>query len=281
VLAGAGPSWTISPLPSFTNRTFRISRAGAAYVLRLPGRGTIRYIDRAAEAANACAAAAVGLTPDIVFVDPPSGLMLTGFIDGASPLSAASLRQPPELRAAVFLLRRLHESQVVFRGRMRLYEKLDEYLALAGPSPLDELRRMGERLRPVLESGWGPARPCHIDPAPHNFLAAGRARYLIDWEYSAMCEPLWDLAGLSIESEFDANQDYQMLGAYFGAVEQVWVTRLHLYKIMLRLLAAAWGLVQLTDDNGPPEIKDMVERLRRQAALDLASTDLGRHIAGA
>lgn len=280
-LADVDGSWTISRLPSLTNRTFRIGRAGAAYVLRLPGPGTGRYIDRLGEAANARAAAAIGLGPEVVFADPARGLMLTRFIDGAVPLSAARLRQPVELRATVLLLRQLHESGIVFRGHMRLYEKMDEYIALAGSSSLEELRRAGERLRSILEPGWGPVRPCHIDPAPHNFVVAGNARHLVDWEYSAMCEPLWDLAGLSIEGEFDANQDANMLLAYFGGVERIWASRLHLYKIMLRLLAASWGLVRLADGNGPPELNGMIERLMKQAAFDLGAADLGRHIAAA
>jgi hypothetical protein len=62
LLAGAG-AWSIVRLPSLTNRTFRVARGGEAYVLRLPGGGTDRYIDRRSEAANARAAAAIGLTP--------------------------------------------------------------------------------------------------------------------------------------------------------------------------------------------------------------------------
>jgi thiamine kinase-like enzyme len=145
-------------------------------------------------------------------------------------------------------------------------------------SVLNSLRQEGERLRPILEARWGPSRPCHIDPAPHNFIAAGSRRYLLDWEYSARCEPLWDLAGLSIEGEFDTDQDARMLAAYFGQAETVWQSRLHLYKIMLRLLAAAWGAVQLADANGPAEVAGLVDRLTLRVQSDLGTADLGRHI---
>ena len=55
--------WRIARLASLTNRTFLVEREAEAYVLRLPGKGTELYIDRAGEAANAKAAAAIGLTP--------------------------------------------------------------------------------------------------------------------------------------------------------------------------------------------------------------------------
>ena len=274
-------NWAIDTLPSFTNRIFRIVRGGEAFTLRLPGRGTERYIDRAAEAANARAANAIGLGAEIVFADPASGIMVTRFIEGAMALSPAALKDNASLQATVGLLRRLHESGLAFQGRMNLFPKMDEYLSLAPVPALLALRRAGEKLRPLLEPGWGPPRPCHIDPAPHNFVTAAGRHYLLDWEYSAMCEPLWDLAGLSIEGEFDAVQDRQMLAAYFGPQEGAWSSRLHLYKIMLRLLAASWGAVQLADGNGPPEIADMVLRLENRVRADLGDPAISRHIAAA
>jgi thiamine kinase-like enzyme len=277
-LASGIGAWRVTALPSFTNRIYRLERAGEALTLRLPGHGTERYIDRVAEAANARAAAAIGLGAEIVFADPASGIMVTRFIDGAVPLSPAALKDHETLCATVGLLQRLHGSALPFQGRMKLFPKLDEYLALAPDPSLLALRREGERLRAILEPGWGPPRPCHIDPAPHNFIVAKGRRYLLDWEYSALCEPLWDLAGLSIEGEFDPDQDAAMLYAYFGTAGEPWASRLHLYKIALRLLAASWGAVQLADGNGPQEIAGMVKRLDAHVRAGLSDPALGRHI---
>ncbi len=90
-------SWAITALPSFTNRIFRIARGGEAFTLRLPGRGTERYIDRAAEAANARAANAIGLGAEIIFAEPASGIMVTRFIEGAVALSPAALKDSASL----------------------------------------------------------------------------------------------------------------------------------------------------------------------------------------
>jgi thiamine kinase-like enzyme len=275
-----GGQWSIAPMPSFTNRTYRIERGGEAYILRLPGQGTERYIDRTGEAANARAAVSIGIAPEIVFADPASGVMVTRFIRGAEPLSPSRLRSRAELEATVSLLHKLHASTLAFQGEMRLYPKMDEYLGLAAAPSLQQLRRAIEPLRGILEPGWGPPRPCHIDPAPHNFIAAGSAHYLIDWEYSAMCEPLWDLAGLSIEGEFDTSQDEAMLACYFGTAEPRWLSRLHLYRLVLRLLAASWCAVKLADDSSPA-LADMLSRLEAGVAADLAAGNIDRHIAAA
>ncbi len=123
---------TITELPGgLTNRNYKVSAGGEAYVLRIAGAGTHHYIDRAAEARNAGLAAAIGIAPELLYLDPESGLMLTRFIAGSVPLRAADLRRPELLRSAVGLLKRLHGSGRVFSGRMNLFPKLDEYIALA------------------------------------------------------------------------------------------------------------------------------------------------------
>jgi thiamine kinase-like enzyme len=58
--------------------------------------------------------------------------------------------------------------------------------------------------------------PCHNDPWPGNLIDADGRVYLIDWEYSGMNDPVWDLADLSVEAGFDAEQDRAMVEAYRG-----------------------------------------------------------------
>jgi thiamine kinase-like enzyme len=95
---------------------------------------------------------------------------------------------------------------------------------------------------------WG---PCHIDPVPHNFAAGGTPErlYLLDWEYAAMCEPVWDLAAVSIEAELDEATDRILLDSYFRAATPQQTGRFILFKALLNLLAAAWAVVQLVDGN--------------------------------
>ncbi|HXQ39897.1 MAG TPA: choline/ethanolamine kinase family protein [Candidatus Udaeobacter sp.] len=287
-LPGRG-DWQIERLASLTNRSYRVARGDAAFVLRLPGPGTERYISRADEAFNAAAVASVGLAPELVFIEPATGVMLTRYVAGASPLSARSLEDPASLAATVRLLRRLHDSGLAFRGVMRLYPKLDEYLRLAEESghaaaelrlsELKCLRRQVAPLEPILGPGWGPGKPCHIDPAPHNFIAAGGRHYLLDWEYAAMCEPLWDLAGLAIEGGLDADREARMLEIYFGQIEKAWLGRLYLYKIVLRLLAAAWAAVQIADGNSPLPAKALLNSFLLVVEEGLDAAEFGRHLA--
>ena len=246
----------VEPLASLTNRNYKVSLDGENYVLRIAGAGTERYIDRAAEAHNARQAASIGVAPELLYLDPPSGLMLTRFIEGAAALRAAKLRQPALLRQAAGLLKRLHGSGLAFAGRTELFPKLDAYIALAalkGWPPgleLTSIRRRAETARIALERVAIPFVPSHVDPVPHNFVRdGGGALYLLDWEYAAMAEPMWDLAAVAIEAELDAGLERLLLDAYFAGEAAQQAGRFALYKASLNLVAAAWAVVQIVDGN--------------------------------
>lgn len=40
--------------------------------------------------------------------------------------------------------------------------------------------------------------------------------WIVDWEYSGMNDPMWDLGDLSVEAEMDTEQEAELLHAYFG-----------------------------------------------------------------
>src|SRR3712207_7100824 len=61
-----------------------------------------------------------------------------------------------------------------------------------------------------------PLSPCHNDPWPANLLDAGGRLYIIDWEFSGMNDPMWDLGDLSVEAGFGSKQDRVMMEAYYG-----------------------------------------------------------------
>ncbi len=61
--------------------------------------------------------------------------------------------------------------------------------------------------------------PCHNDTVPENFLmntATGRP-YLIDWEYSGMNDPTWDIAAYIGESRLTRHAIDELFSYYYGA----------------------------------------------------------------
>lgn len=243
-------------LGGLTNRVFRIDVPGQSYVLRLPGEGTDAYIDRKVEAQNANAAARAGVSPDLVSVDVSRGLMLTRFVEGRTmtPDLFRSVEGAPARAARAF--KTLHESGEIFAFRFELFAMIDNYLALladlgaALPDGYHDVLAKAESVRSALAANPVPLAPCHCDPLCENFIDTGERMWLVDWEYSGMNDPLWDLGDLSVEAGFGAEQDEDMLAAYFdGQPTAAERGRVVIYKAMCDLLWTLWGLIQHANNN--------------------------------
>ena len=258
-----------------TNRSFHVTMGGGRYVLRMPGPGTGAYIDRTREAHNARVAAHLGIAPELLYSEPRTGVALVRGIEGGRSLDEEAFRDPATLERAVDLLARLHRSGADFRGAMALFPKLDQYFLLVGRrrpdllAPLAALRGRAQEVRTWLESTGESHRPCHIDPAPSNFMLAGSASprlYLLDWEFSARCEPLWDLADLSAEAALSEEQDERLLSCYYGRVGPEREDRFVAHKALLHLLGAAWAALRVADGDEKPQVRRLI--VERAAASE-------------
>jgi len=241
----------VAPLGGLTNRVFRVSGAGEPFVLRLPGPGTETYIDRAVEAHNAAAAARAGVTPEVLFVDPASGVLATRHVEGVTMSPALFAARPGAPARAAAALRALHDSGETFRFRFELFAMIDDYLGLldrlgaALPEGYHGVVAEAGAVRAALASHPAPLAPCHCDPLCENFIDTGARMWLVDWEYSGMNDPLWDLGDISVEAGFDPAQDRELIEAYFGGAPTAAAAgRVVIYKAMCDLLWTLWGLIQ-------------------------------------
>lgn len=280
-LSGKEPGWTAAPLAGLTNRSFLLGRGAERAVVRLPGPGTERYIDRRAELHNHQIAAQLGIAPPILLADPDC--LVTRYVEGAQGLAAESFRDPAVIDEVGRLLARLHRSGRAFQGRMELFPKVDQYLALAGadaPGPLRWLRDRAEPARAALVAHPVAWVPSHIDPSPANFLQGQQGLFLIDWEYSALCEPAWDLAGLTIEARLDEAQRRRLLDAYAPPDRESLAVRVELFRALLHLVAASWAAAQVVTAEAPDDYRRLADDYTARAELLIAGAAFGPLVAG-
>lgn len=279
-LRGAGDPQRLGGL---TNLVFRVGD----FCLRIPGKGTEEYINRANEAVAAREAARASVSPEVVHMDAATGVMATRFIDGAVTMSPANFRTragAPGRAGAAF--RKLHDSGAVFPFRFELFAMIDDYLAIlatkdvALPEGYHDVVAEAGAVRAALAAHPLPLTPCHCDPLCENFLDTGGRMWIVDWEYSGMNDPMWDLGDLSVEGGFDADQDAEMMAAYFGgAPAPADLGRMVIYKAMCDLLWTLWGLIQLANANPADDFRAYADgRFARCKAL-MATADFGRHLA--
>ncbi|HKH12814.1 MAG TPA: choline kinase family protein [Rubrobacter sp.] len=271
---------------ALTNVCYKVTIGSAAYVLRLAGDGTSDYIDRTAEEHNARIAAEAGVNAEVVYFDARDGTMVTRFVEGISMNAGDGfgLDSGAPVRAAR-ALGRVHRLGRVFRSRFDVFDAIDDYLDLLRerrtslPEDYHEVRRKARAVRRALEASPAPLVPCHNDPWPGNLLDAGGRIYLIDWEYSGMNDPVWDLADLSVEAGFGPEQDRAMMEAYRGGTASAALySRLEVYKAMSDLHWSIWGFVQHAKGNPAEDFWSYgLVRLGRSKAR-MGSADFLRHV---
>jgi thiamine kinase-like enzyme len=272
-----------------TNVCYKVTTGGAAYVLRLAGEDTSDYIDRAAERHNSRVAAEAGVNAEVIFFDATDGTMVTRFVEGVSMNAGDGFGRDSGAPVRVArALKQVHSLGRLFRSRFDVFAAIDGYLDLLRgwrtPVPEDyyEVGRRARAVRLALEASPSALVPCHNDPWPGNLLDAdwpdGRI-YLIDWEYSGMNDPMWDLADLSVEAEFGPEQDRTMMEAYHGTgLSPALYSRLEVYKAMSDLHWSVWGFVQHAKGNPAEDFWSYaLERLGRSKAR-MSGADFGRHL---
>lgn len=248
---------SIARLGGLTNAVFKIGCNGDNYVLRVPGEGTEDYIDRGFEAVAAREAARVGVAPEVIVAEPETGLMVSVYRKAVTMTPQRFKTVPGAPSRAAAVLRRLHTSDAKFQFQFDLSSMIEENLRQLRsfrqarvPEGFQRVLRDAESLQRLLAGRPVPKVACQCDPLPDNFLDTGRRMWLVDWEFSGMNDPLWDLADLSVEAGFDARQDDELIAAYFGGEPTPFERgRIAAYKALSDLLWTVWGLVQLANAN--------------------------------
>lgn len=246
----------VTRLRGLTNLVFRIDARGQKIVVRIPGEGTESYIDRAVELHNGRAAEQAGVAPAVLWADEATGAMVTRFLDLETMTPAAFKSRKGAPGRAGAALAKLHRSGQTFQFRFELFAMIDEYLKVlstkdvALPEGYHAVVAAAGPIGEILAQNPVTLAPCHCDPLSENLLDDGTRMWIVDWEYSGMNDPHWDLGDISVEAEMDDAQEADLLRCYFGREPTpAEMGRVFIYKAMCDLLWTLWGLIQLANGN--------------------------------
>ena len=151
---------------------------------------------------------------------------------------------------------------------------------MALPEGYHDVVAEAEAVRAALARNPVPSSPATAIRCARTSSIPATRMWIVDWEYSGMNDPMWDLGDLSVEGGFGPEQDAEMLAAYFdGAVPDDDRARMVIYKAMCDLLWTLWGLIQLANGNPADDFRAYADgRFARCKAL-MATPEFSRQVA--
>lgn len=231
-----------------TNRSFLFTCAGKKYIMRIPGEGTDRLINRTQEAMIYQIIRDKGIADNTVYINPENGYKITEFIEGARVCNPEDKK---DVITCMEKLRLFHEMKFVADHEFDLFEQIELYESLWQAEPsiykdYSETKKKVLSLRKYIESHIEQKTLTHIDAVPDNFLFSTDAQgnehlYLIDWEYAGMQDPHVDIAMFCIYSLYDRQQIDELIQIYFteGCSSEIKV-KIYCYIAVCGLLWSNW-----------------------------------------
>lgn len=235
------PGWSGARLTALkggtTNTTWLVEKGGRRATLKAdPELRGFPFASRVDEAGVQQVAAAQGLASDIIHASPT--VLLTDFADG-SVWSGEDLRNDDNLALLARLLRRVHNLPPTGR-RFDAIRAANLYASRIAADGSVDPAIVDEHVA-ILQSLPVPAETCccHNDVVAENILATPALR-LIDWEYAADNDPMFDLAIVVTHHDLDDSQSRYMLDAYAGKSSDQLLDRLTREIRRYRALAWLW-----------------------------------------
>lgn len=206
-----------------TNRSFLFECLGRKYIMRIPGEGTDKLIDRTGEAAVYREISGEGICDVSLYINPENGYKITEYIEKSrvcDPLNENDVAKCMEK------LRKFHDREFKVAHEFCLWEQINFYENLWEGSKsvyrdYVEVKRKVFSLNKYIDAHIEKKVLAHIDAVPDNFLFTqdedGQERlYLIDWEYAGMQDPHIDIAMFGIYSYYDKEQMDKLIQMYFN-----------------------------------------------------------------
>jgi thiamine kinase-like enzyme len=119
------------------------------------------------------------------------------------------------------------------------------------PAGYRALEPFADRLEQVLALAPEPLVPCHNDLLAANVLDDGGDLRIIDYEYSGMNEPSFELGNAMAEARLGEEALAELSTAYYGRHDDALVARAELWGWMASYGWTLWGMIQ--DGTSPLE----------------------------
>ncbi|RSI96833.1 phosphotransferase family protein [Streptococcus mitis] len=234
---------SVEQLGGMTNQNYLVKTTNKQYIVKFFGKGTEKLINRQDEKYNLELLKNLDLDVKNYLFDIEAGIKVNEYIESAITLDSTSIKTKFDKIAPI--LQTIHASGKELRGEFAPFEEIKKYESLIEEkipyANYEAVREEVFSLEKRLADLGVDRKSCHIDLVPENFIESPQGRlYLIDWEYSSMNDPMWDLAALFLESEFTRQEEEAFLSHYESEQTPVSREKITIYKILQDAIWSLW-----------------------------------------
>ena len=234
---------SVEQLGGMTNQNYLVKTTNKQYIVKFFGKGTEKLINRQDEKYNLELLKDLDLDVKNYLFDIEAGIKVNEYIESAITLDSTSIKTKFDKIAPI--LQTIHASGKELRGEFAPFEEIKKYESLIEEkipyANYEAVREEVFSLEKRLADLGVDRKSCHIDLVPENFIESPQGRlYLIDWEYSSMNDPMWDLAALFLESEFTHQEEEAFLSRYESEQTPVSREKIVIYKILQDAIWSLW-----------------------------------------
>ena len=234
---------SVEQLGGMTNQNYLVKTTNKQYIVKFFGKGTEKLINRQDEKYNLELLKDLDLDVKNYLFDIEAGIKVNEYIESAITLDSTSIKTKFDKIAPI--LQTIHASGKELRGEFAPFEEIKKYESLIEEkipyANYEAVRKEVFSLEKRLADLGVDRKSCHIDLVPENFIESPQGRlYLIDWEYSSMNDPMWDLAALFLESEFTRQEEETFLSHYESEQTPVSREKIAIYKILQDTIWSLW-----------------------------------------
>ena len=234
---------SVEQLGGMTNQNYLVKTTNKQYIVKFFGKGTEKLINRQDEKYNLELLKDLDLDVKNYLFDIEAGIKVNEYIESALTLDSTTIKTKFDKIAPI--LQTIHASGKELRGEFAPFEEIKKYESLIEEkipyANYEAVREEVFSLEKRLADLGVDRKSCHIDLVPENFIESPQGRlYLIDWEYSSMNDPMWDLAALFLESEFTHQEEEAFLSHYESEQTPVSREKIAIYKILQDAIWSLW-----------------------------------------
>lgn len=230
-----------------TNRSFIFSIKNQKYIMRIPGEGTDKLIDRHNEKKVYDAIKGRNLCDNPIYLNADNGYKITKYLDDVRVCDKDNIE---DLKLCMEKLRELHNMNLSVEHTFSLWKEIDFYEKLwnGSNSIYRDYKTTKENifsLKNYIDSLDKTITLTHIDAVYDNFLfykEDGKEKLqLTDWEYAGMQDKDVDIAMFCIYAMYDKEECDNIIDIYFlGKCKEETRTKIYAYIAICGLLWSNW-----------------------------------------